>query len=760
MILYSGGFHNDDEPISVSEALRKNIGDYTIYGTITSVSKLYKLISEVAIYCEKCKQPSNIKLVYPSTNVSYHDLLCSNCFTKVHKIAAYNYVSAINIELQDSESFNEIDRLSVVLFDNDTENIHVGERVLITAEVHIIQSNGKHGKLFPYYFGESIKYQDRKEMELKNSDIESIKKYIDIVGGESKVVDKLVDMFDTHTIGYRLVKEGLLLSAVNTGSNKDTETSTRHEKTTAKKRERINVLLVGDPGLAKSNLLRSAVKLVPNSRYESGENSSGKSLTAIVSKEDENYVLRSGPLVLARNAFCAINEISKIKREEQSHFLSVMEEAEFSINKHGINATIRAPTTIIASANPINAEWKNRDKIDLNEVLIDRTILDRFDLKFAFIQPKDPKEISQYAYAKSQLECKKITQYPVFLIKYIAYAKRLNPLFTEEAKIMLNEFSVSIISSGHGSYRVRETLFRLASARSRLKLKKHVDAIDAQETMQFYNMMLQQFDQVVSVTQDPRNVTVEECIAVLSGLQNGITLEELLVKVCQRNEQTSRYLGFVENNTSVLQIRNNKKTRAVYDILQNHTNIKKIQEKPVVLQWFPDNKDPRNYKVEVDFDVKNGEKNIGVRTTEVKQCDPCDPCDLDVARDKKIDQPIDSNENYESKQYTKEYTQKKEEKILKDFKNDIDFELGNISRSYWSHRSQTDTELDNGCNTTNENTKERTILYCNHCDEFTSYIEDEILKHSVNRHPRKPAFPNKQMLEQMGLKPKGNPWEK
>lgn len=87
--------------------------------------------------------------------------------------------------------------------------------------------------------------------------------------------------------------------------------------------------------------MKSIVKIVPNSRYESGENSSGKSLTAIVSKEEDNYVLRCGPAVLAKGAICGLNEISKITFEDQGHLLSIMEEGEFTINKHGINALSR-----------------------------------------------------------------------------------------------------------------------------------------------------------------------------------------------------------------------------------------------------------------------------------------------------------------------------------------------------------------------------------------------------------------------------------
>jgi replicative DNA helicase Mcm len=104
-------------------------------------------------------------------------------------------------------------------------------------------------------------------------------------------------MVAPEIIRYNHAKMGILLSAASTGTDL--------------KQKKVNVAFVGDPGLAKSTLLRKAVKLVPNSRYESGQNSSGKILTAIVAREDDNYVLRTGPIPAAKGAICAINEIGR-----------------------------------------------------------------------------------------------------------------------------------------------------------------------------------------------------------------------------------------------------------------------------------------------------------------------------------------------------------------------------------------------------------------------------------------------------------------
>jgi replicative DNA helicase Mcm len=170
--------------------------------------------------------------------------------------------------------------------------------------------------------------------------------------------------------------------------------------------------LVGAPGLAKTKLLREAVKLVPNSRFESGQSSSGKSLTAIVVREEESYFLRLGPVSLAKYAICAINEFGRMPYDEQAHFLDVMQERMFTINKYGINATIHAPTTIIASANPrstTTTEWKGiygdaeGGKLDLNDIPALKPVLDRFSLIFAFKNNRDEQTIREFATKKMEL---------------------------------------------------------------------------------------------------------------------------------------------------------------------------------------------------------------------------------------------------------------------------------------------------------------------------------------------------------------------
>ena len=204
-------------------------------------------------------------------------------------------------------------------------------------------------------------------------------------------------------------------------------------------------------------------------------------MTAIIEKVDERHILRLGPVSLAKGAICAINELGRMSFEHQAHLLDVMEEGKFSISKYGINRSIRAPTTILASANPVNSTWKNSDKIDLDEIPALKPIIDRFDLVFGLRRLEKEQAIREYAYKKSDLEGKLEPDYNVYLKKHIMYARRINPGLSEEAKEMLNEYYIELATNHHVSPRVQETLFRLAKAMARLMLRNIVDVDVARE---------------------------------------------------------------------------------------------------------------------------------------------------------------------------------------------------------------------------------------------------------------------------------------
>jgi replicative DNA helicase Mcm len=398
-------------------------------------------------------------------------------------------------------------------------------------------------------------------------------------------------MFSASIIGYNDVKEGLLYAAVNSGLKEIRQNSKKF-------RERTHVLLIGPPGLAKSMLLSASIKLVPNSRYESAQSSSAKSLTAIVVKEEDNQFLRIGPVPQAKFALCAINEIGRMGYDEQAHLLDVMEEASFTINKYGFNALITSPTTITASANPINnSKWNDDVKININEIPAIRPLIDRFDLIFTMRPVTEEKHLREYTYRKSQIINEKLEpDYTNYLWKHIMYSKQFHPIITEEAKSIINEFYIQLQKRSNNNFitpRTLDRLYRLVISRARLQLKDIADENDAIEILKFYNPIMQQLGDVVSIPSNPRNIAYLECVTILEQFKEfgGITLEELFKKASENNKQVNSYFGINKN----LKIENNYKTKAVYHVLLNNPNIKKINDKPIILQWISSSNTKEEY---------------------------------------------------------------------------------------------------------------------------------------------------------------------
>ena len=127
---------------SVSATLRVHDGTAQTKGTITGISRLFKVVSKVSFYCDHCNRLVEIDFPLPVLNIKDIDKKCNKCNRFTKNSLNPEHRNAITIELEDTETFNEIDRLPVYLFDKDTENISVNETVIIKGQVQII-NDGK-----------------------------------------------------------------------------------------------------------------------------------------------------------------------------------------------------------------------------------------------------------------------------------------------------------------------------------------------------------------------------------------------------------------------------------------------------------------------------------------------------------------------------------------------------------------------------------------------------------------------------------------
>ena len=312
------------------------------------------------------------------------------------------------------------------------------------------------------------------------------------VASSPDAYQRLIKSMAPAILGHEAVKEAILLLLVG-GPQTVLPDGT-------KLRGDINVFIVGDPGVAKSELLKFASQVAPRGMFASGKGSTAAGLSAAVIREKNTFMLEAGVVVLADQGIACIDEFDKMKEDDRSALHEQMEQQTVTIAKGGIFATLNARTSILAAANPILGKYDPYKNLTDN-ITLPIPLLTRFDLIFVVKDTPTPAQDERLATHILDVHRKRgYTEPPPvqfdLMKKYIAYAKKTSPTLTMEAQNRLKEYYLQLrrsVTEGQigATPRTLESLIRLASAKARLMLREQVLEEDALTAISLMNRMVE-----------------------------------------------------------------------------------------------------------------------------------------------------------------------------------------------------------------------------------------------------------------------------
>jgi replicative DNA helicase Mcm len=320
----------------------------------------------------------------------------------------------------------------------------------------------------------------------------------------------------------------------------------------------MNVLIVGDPGTAKSQLLQYVAKIAPRGLYTSGRGTTAAGLTAAVLRDKAGgMTLEAGALVLADKGVAAIDEMDKMRTEDRVAIHEVMEQHTVSVAKGGIVATLNARTSILAAANPTLGRYDPYRTVSEN-ISLPVTILSRFDL--IFVLRDVPEEVKDAQMTDHILDLHRRgtvpTEAPIeseLFRKYVSYSKNIKPTLTQDALDCLKDFYLRMRSASETegtpvaiTARQLESLVRISEARARIALRDKVTLEDAESAIEIMKISLEQvgidmtsqkFDIDIIMTGKPKSL--RDRLSIILGLittmekETGMVDKERLIESLQ-----------------------------------------------------------------------------------------------------------------------------------------------------------------------------------------------------------------------------------
>ena len=344
------------------------------------------------------------------------------------------------------------------------------------------------------YSARSLK-RDFEEIEITKEEERRLKE----LAKSPAISDIIVKSIAPSIYGHNEVKKALALQLFG-------GTRGKTMKGGASIRDDIHILLIGDPGIAKSRFLQSVSEIAPKSIYVSGKSVSGAGLTVAAEKDelgDGGWTLKAGALVLASGGTAQVDEFDKIEEEDRAALHEAMETQTISVAKAGIVAKFRTKTSILAAANPKYGRFDQTKNLS-DQFDVPPTLLSRFDLIFPIVDILDEEKDAKLAehILSTHMGTDK-DEADIFdkdlLRKYIAYARRkVFPKLMPAASAKIKDFYVELRrkSKDAGAVaitpRYLEGLVRLAEANAKMMLQDEVGEADAEVAISLFEYVMKQ----------------------------------------------------------------------------------------------------------------------------------------------------------------------------------------------------------------------------------------------------------------------------
>lgn len=511
-----------DAKIDIRLLRAKHLGKLVaVEGLVRKVTTVKPRMTYAVFRCARC----DTKVEVPQTGTILKEpIMCSNVEGSCNKQALRfildpkesKYLDTQKVEIQESpeglRGGAQPERLSCFVEDDIAGIITAGNRITLNGVIRSVDKPDKDKttvfEIFMDVISMEFEQHEYDEIQITEEDEAEILR----MSKDPNLFDNIVASISPTIYGMTEVKSAIALQLFG-GCHKEMDDGTMI-------RGDMHVLLIGDPGVAKSQILRYMSELAPRGIYASGKSASAAGLTAAAVKDDfgdGRWTLEAGALVLADKGLACIDELDKMTTQDRSSLHEAMESQKISVAKAGITATLQCRCSMLAAANPKFGRFDVDGSSMSSQIDLPPALMSRFDMIFVLTdkpEPKRDREITTHILKVHRRgEVRQISEETVIdgvdmkqirsetsnvrpfydveiLRKYVAYSKRITPVMTNDAVRIIEDCYLRIRSMGNGkddsvpiTARQLEAFVRLSEASARLRLSSSVDAEDAERSV-------------------------------------------------------------------------------------------------------------------------------------------------------------------------------------------------------------------------------------------------------------------------------------